>query len=108
VDFEADNLGSDEECIYQYLKLWPDQFVSGIEISRRADSKTRFLENPSWAGSALGQLLGVGLIETDGDGRYRLRAHSTVMVGGKSKFIAPELMEILIKSGQKFDIRAQM
>jgi hypothetical protein len=106
VDFESDILSKDEQCVYQYLKLWPDQFVSGIEISRRSDDKSRFLENPSWAGPALGQLLGLGLIETDGDGRYRLRAYSTVMVGGKSKFIAPHLMHILANSGQKFDIRA--
>jgi len=106
VDFEVDNLSTDEQCIYQYLELWPDQFVSGIEISRRADSKNRFFENPSWAAHVLGQLVALGTIETDGDGRYRLRGYSTVMVGGKSKFIAPHLMEILAKSGQKFDLRA--
>jgi len=106
VKFEADQLSADEQCVYQYLKLWPDQFVPGVEISRRADCKTRFLENPSWAGPVLGQLVELGMIETDGYGRYRLRGYSTVMVGGKSKFIAPHLMEILAKSGQKFDLRA--
>jgi len=106
VDFEADNLSTDEHCVYQYLKLWPEHFVPEIEISRRADRKTRFLENPYWAGPVLGQLLELGLIETDGDGRYRLRGYSTVMVGGKSKFISPHLMEILSRSGHKFDMRA--
>lgn len=106
MDLEAENLSTDEQSIYQYLKLWPDQFVPGIEISRRANLKTRFLKNPAWAGPVLGELVELGLIETDGNGGYRLRAGSTVMVGGKSRFIAPHLMEILANSGQKFDLRA--
>jgi hypothetical protein len=106
VDFVAENLNADEQCIYEYLKLWPDQFVPGIEISRRAGHKTRFLGNPSWAGPVLGELLELGLIESDGNGGYRLRGYSTVMVGGKSRFIAPHLMEILANSGQIFDLRA--
>ena len=106
MEFEADNLSTEEQRIYQYLKLWPDQFVPGIEISRRANLKTRFLKNPAWAGPVLGELVELGLIETDGNGGYRLRGVSTVMVGGKSRFIAPQLMEILANSGQKFDLRA--
>jgi hypothetical protein len=106
MEVEEVNLSTDEHCVYQYLKLWPDQFVHGIEICRRADRKSHFLENPHWAGTVLGQLVELGLIETDGNGRYRVKNHSTVTFGGKSRFIAPHLMEILTKSGQKFDLRA--
>ena len=106
MELEFDNLSTDEHCVYQYLKLWPDQFVPVTEINRRADRKTRFLENPRWAGSALSNLEELGLVESDGDGRYKLRGYSTVMVAGKSKFIAPHLMEILARSGQKFDLHS--
>ena len=106
MEFEAENLSADELCICEYLQLWPGQFVPGLEISRRADDQSRFLEDPSWAGTVLGELLELGLIESDGNGGYRLRGNPTVMLGGRSRFIAPDMVEILANSGRRFDLRA--
>jgi hypothetical protein len=108
VDWEANtnNLNADELCIYQFLKLWPDQHVSEFEISRRINRKPGQMESAAWIGPVLRSLIKRGLIEKIGDGRYSLRGNSTVKLGAKAKFIAPHLMEILAKSGQGFDLRA--
>jgi hypothetical protein len=45
-----------------------------------------------------------GLMPTDGEDRYSVIGCSTVLLGGKQRFIAPHLMEILAKSGQKFEL----
>jgi len=38
---------ADQTEICQFLKSWPDQFVSGKEICRRAGGKWRFREEPT-------------------------------------------------------------
>ena len=106
MEIEPENLGADEARVLDFLKNWPDAFVAGMEIARRADGKTRFLEDPRWAGHALAQLMELNLVESDDNGRYRLKPHSTVMCGTRRKFIAPHLLEILVKSGRHFDLSA--
>jgi hypothetical protein len=104
VEIEPDNLETDEDCVLQFLKNWPDAFVAGQEIARRAGGHERFLDDPRWAGSALAHLLELDLVESDGNDKYRMKNHSTVMCRGQRKFIAPELLEILAKSGRHFDL----
>jgi hypothetical protein len=106
VDLEANNLNADELCVYQFLKLWPDQHVSEWEISRQVKSKPGQMESSDWIRPALLSLIEHGLIEKVGECRYCLRGNSTVKLGGKAKFLSPHLMEILTKSGQGFDLRA--
>lgn len=104
---EADNFsgfGSDENCILQYLKNFPEQFVTEMEISRRADGRDRFVENSHWAHYALSQLLDLKLVETDGDGRYRLTSRRAGTGWPARKFIAPQMREILEHSGHKIDL----
>ena len=47
-----------------------------------------------------------GFAGAEADARYSVVGCSTVMLGGKPRFIAPQLMEILAKRGQKFDLHA--
>ena len=98
-------LGSDENCVLQYLNTWPDEFVSEKQIARRADSKDRFMTEPHWTYNALSQLLMMELIETDGTGKYRMKVHRNE-TGGSKKFMAPHLRQILEKSGKNFDLSA--
>jgi len=97
------NLGADADCILQYLKNFPTQFISAMEISRRAEGRNRFREESRWAQSALGQLVELALIETDGKGRYRIKSRKK-KGGAGNKFIAPGMREILEKSGRKIDL----
>ena len=99
---EIANLGPDENLVLQFLRLWPDTSVSGTEIARRADGKSRFAEDPQWANLALTQLVELNLIESDPGGRYRVKGRSNVKCGGKRRFIAPQLRAILEKSGRQF------
>ena len=106
MNIETDNLGVDETSVLEFLKNWPDVFVAGMEIARRADGKARFLKDPHWAGHALSQLMELNVIESNGNGRYRLKCRSTVMCGSQRRFIAPHLLEILEKSGRNFYLSA--
>lgn len=101
---QTENLGVDEQCVFQFLSHWPGTFVSESEIARRADGKMRFRKEPRWAGHALTQLVVLSLAESDGQGRYRLksRGRSTVKPGNQEKFVAPHLKNILDKNGLKF------
>ena len=99
---ENENLGADENCVLQFLNHWPDTYVSGTEIARRADGKSRFVEDPRWANLALAQLVELNLIESEPGGRYRVKGQSNVKCGGKRRFIAPHLRAILEKGGRQF------
>jgi hypothetical protein len=92
-------LNTDESCILRYLKNWPDTFVSDREIARRADGKTRFSEEPTWANGALGQLVALGLIEWDRSNRFRIMSRSSPKCNGKRRFVAPHLHETFEKAG---------
>jgi hypothetical protein len=105
----ADNLTPDEICILEYLKHWPGQYISRIEIARRAESKARFVNDPNWAERALRNLLDLGMVETNSYGQCCLPEHlaaATVKCGAKTMFVAPHLAEILGKSGRTFDLSA--
>lgn len=101
MNFELEDLNSDELSIYDFLKNWPDQFVPATEVNRRANQRTRFLENPRWATQALGNLVERGLIESDGFNRYRViqtDPEPTVAKAKPFQFISPQIMEILARN----------
>ena len=101
---EDHHLNADESCVLQFLKNWPDTFISAAEIARRADGKTRHRTEPRWAAPILGQLVTLKLAETDGHGKFRLvTGGMTVKHGGKKRFVAPHLRAILEKHERKFD-----
>lgn len=99
------NLGADENSILQYLNNFPDQFISVMELSRRAGGRGRYTEESRWAHVAVVQLMDLGFVETDGRGRYRIKLQkSSKTAGAKQKFIAPGMREILEQSGRKIDL----
>lgn len=106
MEHENLNLGSDESCAYQYLRSHGDEFVSEMEVARRADGVRRFKEEPRWAHVALGQLVDKKLVETDGGGRYRIPPlHPEGEKEAKpEKFIDPRLRKILERSKRKIDL----
>ncbi|HZT22486.1 MAG TPA: hypothetical protein VFB55_06220 [Verrucomicrobiae bacterium] len=63
----------DEREIFQFLKPWGPVFVSAAEIARRAATKKRFHENPHWAKPILQHMTERGILESDAQGRYRIK-----------------------------------
>jgi hypothetical protein len=99
VNVEPEDLNADEMCVYQFLKNWPDQFVPATEVNRRANQRTRFLENPRWAMQALYDLVERGLITSDGFNRYQvIQENRTLMPAAPFQFICPQIMEILARN----------
>ena len=97
-------LGADEACVLQYLENFPDDFVTEMEIARRADGRARFMRDTHWAHIALSQLTEAGLLEADGLGKFRMKSRSTKAHVVAGKFLAPELRVILEHSSHHFDL----
>ena len=97
-------LGADENCVLQYLRNFPDAFMTEMEITSHADGRTRFMENKHWAHSPLTQLLALGLVGTDGFGRYQIHSSASRVACLKRKFLAPQLRDILEHSDHQFDL----
>ena len=94
-------MDADERDICLYLKGFPNQFISGREISRRAAGKWRYREEPNWAAPILARLMERRIIESDATGHYRL-----VLAKKKEKkkrWISPQIKAILERSGKKFE-----
>ncbi len=64
---------SDEDRdILDYLRTSPENFFSPREICRRAGGKQKFQENDRWALPVLSRMMMMKLIETNGNGHYRI------------------------------------
>ena len=62
----------DELNVLNLMKCYPDQFLSGKEISRRAGGKRRFQQDPRWALPILLNLVARKILDSDELGHYRL------------------------------------
>ena len=98
------DIGMEANCVMQYINNFPGEFISEREIARRADGKERFLKDPHWAHNALSELTELGLLETDGGGRYRQKKQNAKAVKHGAKFLDPKLRSILEKSNHGFDL----
>jgi len=90
-------MDADERDIFQYLKTWGESFSSAMEICRRAGSKRRFHEDPSWAKPVLVRMAERGILESDVAGRYRIKP---VPREKHKQWIAPEIAKILEEGGE--------
>ena len=99
------DLSSDEKEIYDFVKSYSNQYISGKEICRRAGGKRRFQEDPHWAFRVLPRLIEKGAIETDSLGHYRVRDEEEEKKAKKKKkrWVSPQIERILKQSGKKFD-----
>jgi hypothetical protein len=96
-------MDSDEQNICTFLKTFPRQFVSAREICRRAGGKKRYRENPYWANQLLLRMTEKGIVEIDAAGHYRLRSAQADKSKEPKRWIAPQIEEMLRKSGKSFD-----
>ena len=94
----------DEACVLQYLYLFPNEFLTEMEIARRANGKSHFKEEQHWVHCALSRLASIKLVETDGLGRYRATIQQVENQESSKKFLAPHLRAILERKGGAIDL----
>lgn len=92
----------DESDIIDYLKAWPNAFVSGKEIARKVGGKERFDEDRGWAIPILTQMVRKGILKTDHLGHYCLIVEEKKKKE-EERHIAPQLLKILKSSGKSFE-----
>jgi hypothetical protein len=97
---EAMNL--DEKAIIDYLKGWPNSFISGREIARKVGGKARYEEDRGWALPILAQMVRMGLIEADCFGAFKL-AKEERKKKRHVQHVSPQVLRILKSSGKSFD-----
>jgi hypothetical protein len=90
-----------ERAIYYYLKSRRHEFITVREIGRRAGSKRRFRAFPDWAVQVLSNMAERGIVEGDGEGRFRLKPIPPKATAGK-RWASPEIAKILEQSGKAF------
>jgi hypothetical protein len=87
----------DERDIFQFLKTWGAGFTNVREIARRASAKKRFYDDPDWAKPVLMRMAARGILESDIQGRYRIKPVSQKKPG--RQWVAPDIAKILQESG---------
>jgi hypothetical protein len=90
-------MDSEEQEIFYFLKTWGDEFISAKEISRRASNKTKYFKNPDWAKPLLMRMQERGVLESDSQGRFRIKPVS--QKGKNKRWIAPDIAKILQEKG---------
>jgi len=95
-------MDADEKDIFRYLRSEGDNFVPGNSISRHAGGKHKFREAPDWAKAALLRMVERGILEVDGLGSYRLKPRPA-NDSNTRHWVSPQIVELLRKSGKKFD-----
>lgn len=92
----------DEKAIIEYLKGWPNTFVSGREIARKVGGRDRYEEDRGWALPILMEMARKGLLDCDYLGYYRLVQRKDSKKRFR-KFVSPEILRILRTSGKNFE-----
>ena len=90
-------MDGDEREIYQFLQTWGAEYVGAMEIARRATTKRRFYEEPDWAKVVLMRMQDHGVLESDNQGRYRIKPVSRR--NRNKHWVAPDIDKILHESG---------
>ena len=80
-------LSSDELEILEFLKSWNGEFISMLEICRRAGGRRKFKESPNWAIGLMGRLVDANLIQVNERGHYRFLNGTESPEEGNSPFI---------------------
>jgi hypothetical protein len=90
-------MDTDERDIFQFLKTWGAEFTNAKEVARRAASKKKFYDDPDWAKPILMRMEERGILESDIQGRYRIKPVSRKKKG--NQWVAPDIAKILKESG---------
>ena len=95
-------MDADERQIYYYLKPRGREFVPVRDISRRVGGKRRFHHSPDWVMPILLRMAERGILEDDGESRYRLKSIPKKDSKGKV-WASQKFAKLLKQSGKDFD-----
>jgi hypothetical protein len=94
---QVSDMDSEEREIFDFLKNRGDEFVSGMEIARRAGGKKKFHDKPDWAKPILARMQERGLLEHNALGQYRIRP--VAKKNEDKRWVAPDIAKILQEKG---------
>lgn len=69
-------MSTEERAIYEFLKRFPNQFVSADDVSKSVGSRKQLNEDRNWALPALRRMEVEGWIEAGPFGEYRVAGQS--------------------------------
>ena len=95
-------MNAQEREIYHYLKSRRREFIPAREISRRLGGKRKFHAFPDWSTSVLLDMAQRGILESDGQDRFRLKPRPKEATQGK-RWASPAIAKLLKESGKDFD-----
>jgi hypothetical protein len=72
-----------------------------MEIARRATQKKRFYDDPDWAKEVLLRMAERGILESDSQGRYRVKPVSRK--DNNKHWVAPDIAKVLHEGGLKVE-----
>jgi hypothetical protein len=98
-------MDTDERDIFQFLKTWGADFTNAKEIARRAASKKKFYDDPDWAKPILMRMEERGILESDVQGRYRVKPLPKKKRG--RQWVAPDIAQILKDSGVEVEAEGE-
>jgi hypothetical protein len=90
-------MDSDEREVFYYLKTFGTEWVGGKEVCRRASTKQRFYEDANWAIPVLQRMREREILESDLQGRYRIKP--TTKNKRTGRWVAPNIEKILKEGG---------
>ncbi len=94
-------MSSDEREIFQYLQTWGGEFINAKEVSRRAGTKKRYHEDPDWARPILVAMVDNGVLESDLNGRFRVKPERKK--NHNQRWVSPDIEKILNDGGVNID-----
>jgi hypothetical protein len=94
---QVKDMDADEREVYQFLKTFGEEYVNVREICRRATTKRRYYEDNNWAKPALQRMKERQIVESDIQGRYRIKP--LPRKGRKGRWVSPDIKKILQESG---------
>ena len=94
-------MDGDERDIFQFLKTRGTDFVGAMEICRRAGNKQRFFQDPNWAKVVLMRMEERAILESDSQGRYRIKPISRK--DKNKRWVAPDIAKILQENGVRVE-----
>lgn len=94
-------MDAEEREVYFFLKAQAPQYVPVNSVCRYAGGKQRFRDSPDWAKPVLLRMLERGIVEMDEPVGCRLKPMPQSNV--RKRWVAPQIADILKKSGRKFD-----
>ena len=73
-------MSAEEKEIIEFLKSFPDRFVSGVEVAKRAGTRNRFAADKNWALPFLRRMEMDGLVESNDSGEFRAKGSDTTFL----------------------------